>query len=182
MAKAKDKKEKDDVELDESEVAPEAAVDQSPKSKISDEEFEKIKDQARQEVLHDIQRGALAVPKAVFHKDAKSVLTPVKASVAHNLKHNISPNEEELPKGSNDLVELNLDERLFVNGKELFGKVIVKRHEAESLKHMIQQKKLMDHESTIGRNFLSRKLASGAIEVKEVQDVQEELNKHVGKK
>ena len=169
------KKDKE-VEVDEAPEAP------TPKSKVSAEDFEKIKAQARQEVLLDIQRGALSIPKAVFKKDAVSCISPVKAAVAHNLKNQITAAEQDLPAGSNDLVEIDIDERLFVNGKELYGKCIVKRHEAESLKHMIQQKKLADHESTIGRNFLSKKLASGAIEIKEVQNVQDELNKATGRR
>ena len=163
---------KDKAAPEDADQAPEA-----PAPKVSGEEYEKIKAQIRQEVLMDIQRGALSVPKAVFKKGAKSCLEPLKASVVYNKKNGLTGAENELPEGSNDLVEIDIDERLFVNGKELFGKVIVKRHEADSLKHMIQQKKMADYESTIGRNFLSRKLASGVTVVKEVQDVQEELNK-----
>ena len=177
---AKTKKEKEDAEVDEVEGS--AEVEDAPAAKVTPQEYEAIKDQARREVLLDIQRGALSVPKAVFRKDAKSALQPVKASVAFNSKNQLTPEENDLPPGSNDLVEIDIDERLYVNGKELFGKTIVKKHEADSLKHMIQQKKTMDHESTIGRNFLSKKLANGVIETREVQSVTEELNKATGRR
>lgn len=173
MAKKKDK----DESVEEVED-PVEEVEAPPKKGISDQEYEKLKLQARQEVLAEIQRGALAVPRAVFHKNAKSAVEPVFASK----KDGLTPNEDELPAGENQLVEIQIDEPLFINGKEFYGKTIVKTHEARSIAHMIQQKKQADYESTIGRSYLAKKLANGKLDLREVQDLDAELEKHVGKK
>ena len=150
-------------------------VEKAPRETVSAEAYEALKAQARKEILEEIGSGQLQINKKVFKSGAISAITPVFASLAAVKRGTLSANEQELPEGENDLVELNLDETVYVNGKELFGKVIVKTHEARGLIHMVQEKKRANLESTIGRNFLAKKLASGKLEIKEVQDLDKEI-------
>jgi hypothetical protein len=63
----------------------------------------------------------------------------------------------DLPASENELVEILCDEEIHVNGKRLFGRIVVPRHQARSIIPMLQAKKRTDIEVYTGKNFMVKR-------------------------